>query len=96
MQELQPLYQRHACEAFLRTYPLFGFTPDKVPQLQDLHDVLQRTSGWQIRPTAGLLHPRDFLAGLAFKCFHSTQYIRHPSKPSYTPEPDIIHEALGK
>lgn len=95
MRELEPLYEKHACAGYLRTYPLFRFSPDAVPQLEDLRQTLERTSGWTIRPTAGLLHPRDFLAGLAFKCFHSTQYMRHPSKPMYTPEPDIVHEALG-
>lgn len=95
MRELSSLYPAHACQQFLRSWELFGFSPDEVPQLEDLSGVLRRATGWQIRPVAGLLHPRDFLAGLAFKAFHSTQYMRHPSRPSYTPEPDVVHELLG-
>jgi len=95
MRGLEPLYKLHACSAFLRTFPLFNLTPTSVPQLEDLSSVLRSTTGWQIRPTAGLLHPRDFLAGLAFCTFHSTQYIRHASNPQYTPEPDLVHEVLG-
>ena len=57
---------------------------------------MQAETGWGVRPVAGLLHPRDFLNGLYFRTFHSTQYMRHHSQPTYTPEPDLVHELLGE
>ncbi|MDX6676624.1 MAG: phenylalanine-4-hydroxylase, partial [Solirubrobacteraceae bacterium] len=36
-----------------------------------------------------------FYAALADRVFHSTQYVRHPAMPLYTPEPDIVHEVIG-
>jgi phenylalanine-4-hydroxylase len=46
-------------------------------------------------PVAGFLEQRAFLNLLAFKIFSSTQYIRHHSKPFYSPEPDVVHEMMG-
>eukprot|EP01018_Ginkgo_biloba_P015690 Gb_14232 [translate_table: standard] len=93
--ELSRLYPTHACKEYLETFSLFNFSHDRVPQLEELSQVLQHHTGWKIRPVAGLLHPRQFLNALAFKTFHSTQYLRHTSNPMYTPEPDICHEILG-
>lgn len=95
MNELAELFPAHACSEFLASWRELGFSPRRVPQLQEVSEFLQARSGWQIRPVAGLLHPRDFLNGLAFRTFHSTQYMRHGADPCWTPEPDIVHEMIG-
>jgi len=96
---LKVLYPTHACEEYLRSIKVLeekmGFGPDSIPQLEDINVYLKQLSGFQIRPVMGLLSLRDFMAALAFRVFHSTQYIRHHSMPLYTPEPDACHDIIG-
>lgn len=96
---LKVLFKANACKEYNWAIDQFekhvGFTTEEIPQLDDISKFLHKTTGFRLRPVGGLLTQREFLNALAFRIFHSTQYIRHHDVPMYSPEPDIIHELVG-
>ncbi len=98
--ELAPLHHRHACRAFLEAKEELGLPADRVPQLGEVTARLAVAAAkgepaFRYHPVAGLAPVRDFYGSFAGSVFYSTQYLRHPSQPLYTPEPDIVHEVVG-
>ncbi|MEW6153339.1 MAG: phenylalanine 4-monooxygenase [Actinomycetota bacterium] len=93
--ELAPLHHRHACRAFLEAKEELGLPADHVPQLDEVTARLRPLTGFTYVPVAGLAPLRDFYGAFAAGTFCSTQYLRHPSVPLYTPEPDVVHEVVG-
>ncbi|MEA2254413.1 MAG: phenylalanine-4-hydroxylase [Solirubrobacteraceae bacterium] len=93
--ELHDKHERYACREFLLGKERLGLPEDGVPQLSEVTDALRPLTGFEYRCAPGLVPLREFYGSLADRVFHSTQYVRHPSEPLYTPEPDIIHEVIG-
>jgi tyrosine 3-monooxygenase len=96
---VKDLMAKHACMEYRRVFKQLEeegiFRADRLPQLEEMSKFMQSQTGFTLRPAAGLLTSRDFLASLAFRIFQSTQYVRHINSPYHTPEPDCIHELLG-
>jgi phenylalanine-4-hydroxylase len=93
--ELAPKHEIYAVGEYREALAAVGLERDRVPNLDEVGDRLAALSGWGYVPAAGLVGLREFYGSLERRVFHSTQYVRHPALPLYTPEPDIIHEVIG-
>lgn len=93
--ELAVKHRRLAHSAYLDAWDAVGLPTDRVPQLTEVTERVSRLTGFTFDCAPGLVPLRQFYGSLADRTFHSTQYLRHPSQPLYTPEPDLVHEVIG-
>jgi phenylalanine-4-hydroxylase len=93
--ELAGKHERYAVREFREAVANVGLPRDRVPELEEVSELLEPHAGWRYLPAAGLVPLAEFYGSLADRRFHSTQYLRHPEVPLYTPEPDVIHEVIG-
>lgn len=93
--ELEAKHHKYAVREFLAAKERLRLPADRIPQLQEVSEMVEPITGFRYLPAAGLVELREFYGSLADSYFHSTQYIRHHSVPFYTPEPDVVHEVIG-
>lgn len=93
--ELAAKHERLACAECRQAMTQLALPVDRIPQLAEVGERLIPLTGFRYHPAAGLVGFEDFYGSLADGVFHSTQYVRHPARPLYTPEPDLIHEIIG-
>jgi phenylalanine-4-hydroxylase len=92
---LGALHETHASGIYLQAKHQLQISEDHIPQLCDISARLQRASGLRLVPAEGPIPYRTFYSYIAERGFPVTQFIRHGSKPEFTPEPDMIHDCLG-
>jgi phenylalanine-4-hydroxylase len=93
--ELTDKHRRRAHPEYLAAKERLALPTDRIPQLDEVSATLHGLTGFSYVAAPGLVELREFYSSLGDRVFHSTQYVRHPSQPLYTPEPDVIHEVLG-
>ena len=95
LERLEELHARHASQAYLECRQRLGIQADRIPALAPLSEALARHQGFRIMAIPGLIPTRPFLSALGERRMPCTQYLRHASRPEYTPEPDVVHEVVG-
>jgi phenylalanine-4-hydroxylase len=93
--ELRPKHEALAIDEFVEALEAVALPTDHVPNLDEVSERVEPLTGFRYVPAPGLVPLREFYGDLRDRRFHSTQYVRHPAQPLYTPEPDIVHEVIG-
>lgn len=95
MDRLSGLHEVHAASTWLEGFHRLGMSPGHPPAPGVLAHNLRKETGFGLVLTDGLLDARVFLTHLGRRRQPCTIYLRHGSRPDYTPEPDLVHEAIG-
>lgn len=93
--QLAPLYERYAAAEVLAAAGITQLDRRRIPSFARVNQTLRAAAGFTMAPVAGLIQGGTFLRHLGRDIFLATQYVRHHSRPLYTPEPDVIHELIG-
>ncbi|KRG36715.1 phenylalanine 4-monooxygenase [Psychrobacter sp. P11G3] len=84
-----------ACTAYLEGLTKLNLPTTHIPQLHDIDEVLQATTGWQTAAVPALISFGKFFKLLANKSFPVATFIRRFDDMDYIEEPDIFHEIVG-
>ena len=84
-----------ACVEYLQGLEKLNLPTTYIPQLQDIDEVLQATTGWQTAAVPALISFGKFFKLLANKSFPVATFIRRFDDMDYIEEPDIFHEIVG-
>ena len=84
-----------ACSAYIEGLSKLNLPATHIPQLSDIDEVLQATTGWQTAAVPALISFGKFFKLLANKSFPVATFIRRFEDMDYIEEPDIFHEIVG-
>ena len=92
---LQATHDVLASRVYLGGRDRLALQGDLMPQVRELSGRLEALTGFTLEPAEGLIPSREFFAALAQRRMPCTQFLRHGSRPEYTPEPDAVHDVIG-
>lgn len=84
-----------ACDEFFAGLNKLELPKDRIPQLNEVSEVLLDTTGWQCAEVPALINFESFFKLLADKKFPTATFIRRREHFDYLQEPDIFHEIFG-
>lgn len=91
MKQLPDMASNEYLEAILQV----GFTPDRIPNFQELNKILKAATGWEVEVVKGLIPNREFYGLLKDQKFPASTWFRRLDQLDYLQEPDMFHDVFG-
>ena len=77
------LLRGRACDAFVAGMNALPIEPDRIPDFEQLGEVLLRATGWQVVAVPGLVPDEVFFEHLAHRRFPAGRFIRRAEQLDY-------------
>jgi phenylalanine-4-hydroxylase len=84
-----------ACDEFIQGMQALPIGPDRIPDFEQLSQVLRSRTGWAVVAVPGLVPDEVFFDHLAHRRFPAGQFIRRPEELDFLQEPDVFHDVFG-
>lgn len=94
MQIARAFFARHAHPMYLKGLEATGISLDRIPLISEMDEKLRRF-GWRAVAVSGFIPPAVFMEFLSRGILPIACDMRKLENISYTPAPDIVHEAAG-
>ena len=84
-----------AIAQFMDNLSTLGIAQDRIPDFNDINEILQKRTGWQVVAVPGLIPDEPFFELLANRRFPVGNFIRTAEQMDYIQEPDVFHDVFG-
>ena len=87
-------FKQHADDVYLEGLKKTGITLNKIPKIKSIDKKLSKF-GWRAVCVRGFIPPTAFMEFQSLKILPIAADMRNHRNITYTPAPDIVHEAAG-
>lgn len=84
-----------ACAEFVAGMQALPLSAERIPDFEELNEVLQAQTGWRVVAVPGLVPDAVFFDHLAHRRFPAGRFIRRADQLDYLQEPDVFHDVFG-
>lgn len=94
MRQLKAFLSQHAHECYVEGLEKTGIDIETIPKIEDISKKLEKF-GWRALPVSGFIPPAAFMELQSLSILPIASDMRTLDHLTYTPAPDIVHEAAG-